>query len=248
MLAVHFHGIEKIVQAFESKGLPLFAVFSGKQLIHKQQDQKANIGDAAAELEQFLTMLNNSSNAIYTLKIYEEVPKGGIKENTPADYSLNFRLNLPDQLLTRENYYINKQNEQNEILSELKALHARLDKIEADEVDDDDDEVEQPQSIAGIANNALAGMLNNPEIQQMLAQKLAGFVGNLFNASGKPAPAAIAGIPQDQSEAEIKIDAAIDVLIDKTKGGAEVVANKLTALANIAQTNPVQYDMIINML
>jgi hypothetical protein len=61
----------------------------------------------------------------------------------------------------------------NEILNEIRALRAeRMAEIETD--DDDEDEEEVPATPAGI----LAGMLNQPRVQEMLISALAGLVGN----------------------------------------------------------------------
>jgi hypothetical protein len=242
--AVHFHGVENIVEAFENKGIPFFAVVSDKCIIHKNATN-ADMTEAGAELQQFLEMLNNASNAVYTLKIFETVPTGGIKENTPADYSLNFRLNLPDMLpehAGRQKYYEARSSQSNEILSEIKALNKRIDDMEKEDEDD------EPQGISGIFNSTVNTLIQNPEVQQMIAGKLIGFLGNLTGGQ----PAAIAGVPGTQEtiadDVQEKIDTAIQTIADNTPGGAVSLCQKLEKLAAMSVSNPGQFQMLLKML
>lgn len=246
--AVHFHGVNKIVEAFENKQVPFFAVVSDKCVIHKN-DKIETMEEAATDLETFLGMLNEGSNAVYTLRIYETAPAGGIKENTPADYSLNFRLNLPDMLpesVNKARYYEAKTNQTNEILSELKALHARLDKIEEEEIEEEEEE--QPEGIAGVLNGTINSLIQNPEVQQMIAGKLVGWLGGLTGSQ----PAAIAGIPatatEISEEVQDKIDQAVDTLAQNTPGGAVLLCEKLEKLAAMSVNNAGQYQMLLKML
>lgn len=223
--AVHFRGIDAILQAFQNKGIPYFAVSSGKQIIHKNATSE-DMDEAAAELENFLRMLNQGSNAVYTLKIYEDIPKAGIKENTPADYSLNFRLNfdtmMPDASQIAS--YNNRNDQYQNIMAAIAALNARIDEVEEE---DDDEEDEQPQTVAGFLN----GMIQRPEVQQMIMSG----VMNFFN---KSTPTAMAGFDDD------KLDQAILIL----KANDDKLGDDLMKLAQLAQNNPAQFNMLLGML
>lgn len=229
--AVHFRGINNIVESFISKGIPFFVVADGKNHLHKNESDD-DIESAAAELQSFLIKLNQASNAVYTLKIYEVIPKGGIKENTPADYSLNFRLNLesmlpaPDQLGS-----IQSRNENhNQLMNAIAALNARIDAMESDDDLDDDDLDDQPQGITG----AIGSMLAKPEVQTML---LNGFM-NLFSNLSQKKPQAMAGVNDDQLQTALSILSECD----------DQLADDLMKLAKIAKSNPAQFQMLLSML
>lgn len=226
--AVHFRGINKVVDAFVKKGIPYFVIADGKNHLHKNETDD-DIETAAAELQSFLMMLNEASNAVYTIKIYENVPKGGIKENTAADYSLNFRMNVesmlpaPDQIGAMQS----RAEQHNQLMNAISAINARIDAMEAE--DDEDDEDDQPSGITG----TIGAMLAKPEIQSML---LNGFMNFFSNMQSKPK--AMAGAADDQLSEAIKILNQFD----------DQLPDDLMKLAKIAQSNPNQFAMLLSML
>lgn len=222
--AVHFTGIDNTVDAFIKKGIPYFAVVSGKQIIHKNQDE-TSVEAAAIELENFLNMLNTGSNAIYTLRIYESLENGKITDKTPCDYGLNFRLNIDSMTVgnSRLAYHENRNallGTNNEILSKLSAMEARLEAMEEDEEENEDPDM-------------ISGLMKNPEIQGMLVGMLTNF---LQPKSVKPT--AIAGISENKLSEAIEILKQHDPHIDED----------LMKLAEIAVNNPGQFQMLLKML
>lgn len=225
--AVHFTGIDNTVDAFIKKGIPYFAVVSGKQIIHKNQDE-TSVEAAAIELENFLNMLNTGSNAIYTLRIYEAIEGGKITDKTPSDYGLNFRLNMDGMTVGNSRIaYLDNRNSlletNNEILSKLSAMEARLEAME------DEDESEEPEDM-------ISGLMKNPEIQGMLVGMLTSFLKP--TATGAVKPTAIAGISENKLTEALEILKQHDPHIDED----------LMKLAEIAVNNPSQFQMLLKML
>ena len=239
MAAVHFTSKDAIVDAFRNKRIPYFAVVSGSQIIHKNQTI-ADVDVAADELETFLSMLNEGSNAVYTLRIFEEIPKGGIKDKTPADYGLNFRLNIEGMLPepSRIAYLRNRDDYDKQLMSRLDAIEAKI-----NGVDDEEEAEEEPakNGMIGVIN----GLIQNPQIQQAIVSRLIGFIDKILppvqnqNFMSNVAPA-INGIAEDQQ----KLDEALTIL----RKHCPNLEDKLLALANLAEAEPAQFQMLIKML
>jgi glucan phosphorylase len=101
-------------------------------------------------------------------------------------------------------------------------------RFNADDNDDDDDEKES--GIMGLINHELYG--------PMIATAISGIVSKFLPA---PAPTALAGIPDEQNE---KINQAIAIL----KNYDINLGDHLLKLADIAQNNNAQFNMLLKML
>jgi hypothetical protein len=242
MAAIQYTGIKNVIKAIENIDIPYFAVFSGKALVYKNpafgESGFDNTADAANSLQEFLESLNQGSNAIYTLKLYETIPAGGINDKTPANYSINFRLNLEgmdkmSQTISAEN----RNNTNSEILSELKALRMRVDEMQSEEPED------KPGGILG-------ALLNNEAVLNMLVASVAGLGAHFLeklkiNPINKPVTT-MAGIDEqiiEPTENE-KIKKAIEVLSASDKN----LGNHLLILAKMSIDNPAQFHMLLGML
>lgn len=239
MAAVQYTGINNVLRAIENIDIPYFAVFSGKSLIFKNPafgdigiDET---GEAVNILQSFLEGLNQGSNAIYTLKLYETIPAGGITDKTPANYSINFRLNLEgmDKLPQRIEAE-NRQNVNSEILSELRALRMRVDEMENEEPE------EKPSGILG-------ALLNNEAVLNTLVASVAGIAAHFMNQlSIKPinnVAMPINGIDQEPTEQQ-KISKAIEVLSKSDPN----LGDHLLILAKMSIDNPSQFTWLLGML
>jgi transcription initiation factor IIE alpha subunit len=121
-------------------------------------------------------------------------------------------------------YYMQRGNHDNEILNEIRALRAeRL----AEMQDDADEEEEQPAT----ASSILAGMLQQPQVQQMLITILGNIAGNFM----KPNVQHISGTHTAEDLQKI-----IDTLFAKG-----VTPDDLAKLAEMPQS---QISMLLSML
>ena len=241
MSSVQFTGIDNIIEAFEANDIPYFGVFAGKSLIFKNptrgEEAIEDTFEASELLRSFLYKLNKGSNAVYTLKLYETIPAGGITEKTPANFSINFRLNLEGMYMTPDKavQYEQKQNQQSEILAELKALRMKVETMEGT-----DEEEEEKNPIIG-------ALTNNPEVMNALVMAAVGAITGIISKFAPQQPItmkpAINGISDEPTEQQ-KIDKAIEVLSQSTPN----LGDSLLILAKMSIDNPQQYKWLLGML
>lgn len=244
MSSVQFTGIDNIIEAFEANDIPYFGVFAGKSLIFKNptrgEEAIQDTFEAAELLKSFLYKLNKGSNAVYTLKLYENLPAGGINDKTPANFSINFRLNLEGMYLTNDKtvQYEQRQNQQSEILAELKALRMKVEEIEEEEEEDE-------------APSLIGALTSNPQLMNNMVNAAMGIIAGVLNKftpnQNQPMQQninpAIAGVETEPSEQD-KINKAIEVL---SKADSNL-GNHLLILAKMSIDNPSQFNWLINML
>jgi hypothetical protein len=242
MSSVQFTGIENIIEAFEANDIPYFGVFAGKSLIFKNptrgEEAIQDTFEASELLRSFLYKLNKGSNAVYTLKLYENLPAGGITDKTPANFSINFRLNLEGMYLTNDKavQYEQKQSQQSEILAELKALRMKVETMEGT----DDYEEEETNPIIG-------ALTKNPELMNTIVvaavSAITGMLGQFAVQKPIIMKPAINGVTDEPTE-EQKIDKAIEVLSQSTPN----LGDSLLILAKMSIDNPQQYKWLLGML
>lgn len=242
MSSVQFTGIDNILEAFEANDIPYFGVFAGKSLIFKNptrgEEAITDTFEASELLRSFLYKLNKGSNAVYTLKLYENIPAGGITDKTPANFSINFRLNLEGMYLTQDKaaQYEQKQSQQAEILAELKALRMKVETMEGT-----DEEEEEKNPIIG-------ALTSNPELMNALVMAAVGAITGIISKFApqqqpiKMQPA-INGISEEPTEQQ-KIEKAIEVLAASTPN----LGDSLLILAKMSIDNPQQYKWLLGML
>jgi hypothetical protein len=142
--------------------------------------------DGIAQLGNDLTQINKQDNYMdYLLSVTGNVSRKGQK---PDMVNITFQLNKPQYLGSVNNYQQNNLSRTEMLLEKLveqnQMIVSRVSALEAEE----DLEEEQPEE------DGLAGILKNPEVQSMLIGAIGRFISG--NAA---APAAIAGIPIEES-------------------------------------------------
>lgn len=242
--SIQFFGRDAALSAFENSGADVWSFWQGGQLLCK--------GKGSEMLASFIDAIieGGASNAIYTVKIYEDVddPKK-VKNNTPIDGSFNFRLNAPEmsmsgQSMTRYSNY----SALNQKIEELEK------KLEGKEEDDDEEE----KTIGKVIGDVVIDAIQDPSKMMMWIDMFKNLFGNKTAASS---PAPIRSIPyappakvgniqdppagqelsQDQMQ---RVAAALDVLEKKD----DRIADHLEKLARMAENNPQQFKFILSML
>ncbi len=244
--AVQFKGIDQVVEAYEMNEMASWSIWNGPNLMFAYEDDAMDEG--AKMLKQAIEMLQKGqSEGAYTLKVYKDAP-GEIRSNTPYSRAFNFHLfgegETKSPQAARANNIIGVINDR---FQEMQAtiLGRVLDKIDAE-----DEEDAKPEKAAGLMG-MINGLLENPQIQIAVANKLGAFVTGLL---GIPqGPQAIAGINPGtnnqppvslSAEQEDKINQAIDILAacDPQLG------DNLLKIAAIARDSPGKYSMYVSML
>ena len=231
MSSIQIKGLDNVVAAYTNREVAPWSLWQGKQFMFKYEGEDINEG--ASQLEQTLQMLAQSSNAIYTLKVYEELGKGGkIKNNTPDDGSFNFKLNLDSQEITANQY--STMNNRNEVLQRLAAIEEKLS-------NDEEEEEEQPQDY-GLG--MIGTILTHPTIQPIATQFMLGILSKILPAgsqppANQPPAAAINGIDEDN---------VIEQAIETLQQHDDKLAEHLQKLAAMAEQNPQGFKFLLQTL
>lgn len=231
--SIQFKGIEGVVTAYENRNVPAWSLWQGKQFMFKYEGPDLEQG--AEQLEKTLEMLSESSNAIYTLKVYEDVPGGKIKSNTPDDGSFNFKINADTQLVTQNQYASLKHN--NAIAERLAAIEERL-----NEREEENDEPEENRL------GMIGTILEHPALQPIITQVLANiFTTKKSDAAAPPQTASVVPMQPVQRAAinGVHDDAKILQAINDLKAHDERLADHLAKLASIAKNDPGSFNFLI---
>lgn len=228
--SVQFYGKENTIEAFESRNVDAWSVFQHKQLLHK--------GIGATDFAEFVTMLSRgSSNAIYTVCVYEDITDvKKIKNTTPNDGGFNFRLNDESQMITNSQY--SRMGSMQQLVDEVKAL-----RLEVQELQEDDEEEEKPHNL-GMMGDILA----HPAIAPIVPNLVQSLVSNLMGVPIQPMPqhnydrvSSLGAITPDE---ENKIQQALK----KLKAADPKIGTHLLQLADIAEKDRNSFNVLLTTL
>lgn len=167
-----------------------------------------------------------------------EIVRGQGKGKKPITTNITFQLNqLPQMQPAGWNGIAGYQQQSSpELLAVLKQLSDQnnliISKLSADEIDDGKD-------VGMVPVNPIISMLNQPQIQAVLAAKLGDVLNKILGTGDTNKAAMLNGTIQDD-----QIRQAIDIL---KKHDPEIGAS-LLKLAYLAESNPVYFTQLISML
>lgn len=249
---VQFRGVDSVLEVYDNLKIMAWSITYGKNINMKFVGESWD--QAREALRVFLGQLEASStNAVYTLNLYEEL-KGKatqIKLSTEPDYAFNF------VVFSNENpngLYAQRNTATNQLLEKVTKLEAQL----ALRDNEDEDDEEDDNSIGGILGSIFD--FKDPQFKEWVRQKAIGFADKFFSGNGNPPPPANV-IPMQSTAAKIGgVSAEDPVLIDdveqKTMQHAlEILArldpklgSNLMKIAKIAESDPTKYNMFVKML
>jgi hypothetical protein len=243
--AVHFRGIDSIMQAYDFNHVAAWAIVCGGDIPF--QFVTDSIEEGAQALRECLEMLKRGHSAArYSLRCYYNPPEH-IDNKTPFNLSCQFTL-----FADEESGSISGLHHVREIFNE------RLDKIEAQLNGQSDGE---PKGLGA----QLGSLLARPEILGAIAQRVFGLVDKFLGGVGVMAttrPAAMAGVPGPEQSPDqgydnattlyqklpdqerMLFDQAIEILLQRDPE----IGTHLSKLAVIARDNPGKYSMYASML
>jgi FtsZ-binding cell division protein ZapB len=244
---VQFRTIEDVIQAYENRDVPAWAIFAGNQFMFSFSGD--SVTDGKAELEGILQKLSdNQSSAIYTLCIYEDLPKGGkIKSGTQNDGSFNFRLHeyatnyIPGVPGGR---YGLMMNENKVLIDEIKALRMEVAELKSkvDQESEEDQDDEEDDLLGRIGK-----ILENPSLQPII-QTIAGRITDFITPKKEGGEAEnmglrkIAGVPNSDNDS--KVSEAVNILSESVPDLGDV----LMKLANLSRKSPRQFNLYVGMI
>jgi len=236
--------VETLIQQYNANDLPFYVMVDSKNFVVSSNIKSKEIAKGSEKLLSFAKSLPTTSAANYKVYCFEGVPEvKGIDSKSIAQC-----LHLADCVLSfcpfyetderKEEKEYNKymyNQRQNEMAAELAEIKAMLRAKAEEETDEDLEEEAQPTS-------ALAGLINNPKIQEMLIGMISGMATKFMG--GGNAPQAIAGIPTTTEDSEAKLLSAIERLYNVDPS----LPDDLHLLADMAEKNKGQFEFLLSML
>jgi hypothetical protein len=237
-----FRGTAQVIEAYQANDIGPWAIVNGQTILCA--DESETVAEGVKTLEEMLKRLQQgNSRASFDLKVYKLKPGQEIVPNMPEYRGFRFSLYGDDEMTPYEHgrkqgmvVYDERFAEMTREIAELKAALAKA---------EEEEEEEKPSSV----NAMISGILNMPDVQRALSMKLIGLIDKVIpmNMGGASRPAAIAGVGGGSlldPEQQQKVQQAINILCSRDAK----LGDHLLGVANIAVTNPAQYDMLIKML
>ena len=193
-------------------------------------------------LEQALSALkqNTENTNTYTLQVFRTIqePATGSRKKKSDDIKIllpvqiSFRLNSPERY-TPYGQMSGVHSTDPALTAILQKVvdgqNALISKLNADQFEDEIEE--KPKG--------LAGLLENPKMQEMAIMAISGLIGKFIN--GDNAPQALSGIKEDQNAQEVKALEAVQILKMKDP----LYGDHLQYLANL---NDAQYQTLLSII
>ena len=242
--SVQFRTVDEVIEAYENLGIADFAVWCDNVMQFPYEPETLELG--IAYLEQLLETVKRNSAAIYTLKIYKDVPPGGLTDKTPYRAAFNFQLKRQgeDGTMTYvpggggvQGELLGAVTELTQVVRDLKDARTTL------PAGDDDGEDEQADDGLGF----LGKVMNHPVMGPIAGDLFRRISGAPAQLGGPPQQGAtMAGVPGAQlsAEQEGKVNKALAALrkLDPDLG------DHLLKLSIYAETNAPGYTHLVGML
>jgi len=226
-------GTDKALDYFSNEGNHICALFegAGKDPVWSNVKGKYDdIDECIEKLKYYFDGITPDPKTIYILKWWDEKPelnKGKISSS--ADGSVKFVTNTNDEINEVVNGYRERiGNYNNAILSKLEAIEQKI----AIDQEEEEEIKQEPQGFSGI----IAGIVNNPDVQVMLANIFMGALDRFMPL--KKETVAINGFDDN------KLDEALMIL----KKHDPELESDLMLLAKMAESNPGQFKFLLSML
>lgn len=184
---VHFRGKDAIVQAYSRNNVPGCILCSAKDILFQYDGD--DVEEGADMLGQFIDALKKGhSQAVYQLRMYKDPPAN---VNLKTDWNYSFKCRILDEDEVTENG--GSYNTSRETYKRLDALTAELAELKRERELEQEEEGEE----VGGFQSVIGGLINRPDVQNFLIQKMMGFMNNLTGNKGQPAQpgAAVSGLP-----------------------------------------------------
>lgn len=221
--SVHFWGKANVLAAYNSLEIPAWSLWQGSQMLPFKYDGD-DLNEGAEKLLSTFNAMTESTNALYTLKVYETLKDGKISKSTPDSGAFNFRLNLELQGLNQQQ--LQSVTTRTQLESEIAALKSELAALR-DELDEEPEPDNQPDMWERIN-----GLLEKPAV--------VGAINRIFKLDLQPRAGSISGVPVGEE----KLSEAIEIL----KQHDPRLTEHLWKLAVMAQEKPNNFNFLLSTL
>lgn len=249
--AVQFWGIDPVVEAYENKRTPAFALWCGKQLQFRYDgtdsegtDKVPTIEEGANLLRAYLSAIWQGSTALYTLKTYDDLAPGQkIRPSTEYDTAFNFKISGPVESMGGPGY----PGRSSAFIDAINKINERLDQMEEPEEDP------EPETLQEVA----IGLIQEPEKLREVVEGVKGLVevGRMLLGFPPPPAGAIMGavtrsgeppaITQQPSADKFQ---ALEAALNTLERHDPALIDHLAKLAELAESSPVQFRALIGLL
>lgn len=243
-------GAEPVIEWYNSVARsPYYSLWNGRQIVFSWPEDDETKGKDLLETN-LRAFQDQGITDIFVLKIHPILDKSGyITDKSPVTASLNFRPTAqfnPAQIAGGELVFPRNAGMQ-ALADQIKELKDELSNRE-----EETPAVSADHSVMG----AIDRVLSIPGVSEAVQPLIMGLTANLMKSLGMPAPdqsqvhqapaapvqaAAMGAISEDQEE---KINQALDIL----EPMAPELGDDLLRLAALAQKDPAQFKMLLNML
>jgi len=224
MAAIQFFGRPNVLSAYAHRGIEVWAIFNGKNLITS--------GQTTDELDNFLGLLEpGGSAAPYILKVYRDHDADDITDKTECNGSFTFKLTDPGYNATRLGASDPGINERFERLENLIVGYVTQDAEDKPEKDEND------------LMSIIMGYLKEPQKLALVINAVRGFATNAI----APVPAAVGSVTPGANNTEENLQR-LSVALDKLERADPKIVEHLEALADIAEKKPPTFKMLLSML
>lgn len=239
-----YNGVQQIMDAYDRNSeTPFYSVWAGRDMIFSFNEDDAEKGRNHL-LENLVACEQNEHTDILKIKFHPKKEKYFITDKTPAIATLFVRVcevnpNRGQYQMMPQNYQQNPQiiellSKQNEMLS---GFHNRLALIEGTDEEDLENETETEAIIGKIE-----GILNHP-IVNLLVGVLTPKLSSLIQQP-KNTVTSLAGVNEDIGSQTDKLENALIRLSNHV----EDLPTTMTKLADYADRNKAQFDILLKML
>lgn len=231
--SVQFRSPEKVLGAYKNNQVPMWSIFQGKQgPMFKYQGDDLEAGYDL--LEQVLTAIyQERSAAIYTFNVYEDLPKGKIKSDTPVDGSFNFRFFATTENSVLPNQYSHiYEGGAAAMVQDMQAMKVQMNLI-ANKLNEEEEE-----SAMGIVGEILEHPAIEPIVPTVVNRLLDLF---LPENTGTGELARVSGINVEENTQDVSVDELLP-LLKRLQPKVKDLKGLLTQLCKLAETKPNKFN------
>ena len=227
--SVQFTTVENVVNAYEMRKIPAFAIYQQKQLLYKYEG--ADLEEGANLLNDFIEMLQNSAG-VYTLCIFEEFA-GKISDKTPYHGSFNFRFQQNTAGYDKGAGSLERMNDK------IEGIARSLLELKEQQLQNELEDIE-PQADNQLINgmDKIGAFLSHPLIEKYIPVILNAFTSAMPGNQVKQNTSAImAGI----NETDQEIITACNKMISANAQARQA----LIILGNLAESDPEKFKKVL---
>jgi len=262
-----YTGVNQIMDAFDRNSqTPYYSVWAGKDMIFSYNEDDSEQGRVYL-MENLIASEQNEHSDILKVKFHPKKEKTFITDKTPSIATLFVRVCDPNYFKNQVQPYqaqpnYGMQNLMERQLEMLNGINSRLTALEDVQEDIEEEEDTQDDMLGKIGT-----IINHPAVQSLIAAFLPSVIKNMTTQPQQ----AVAGIEPEleqldemeayEQEAEAEIDYTedeqnyhthsiqqINIALERISKHTDSLAADLTALADMADNNPAQFNLLLGML